>query len=269
LYDPATRAFTAVGDMKEPRAAQTTTLLPDGQVLVAGGYDVINVHGLTASAELFNPATGMFQPTASLLTGRYWHAAVSLPDGRVALLGGYDPHNEALRSVEIYDPNTGKFAAGGNLAIARGDLTASLLPDGRVLVVGGTLTDPTGNIVGARKEVEIYDPATGQSTITDVLTDARAYNVLAPLANGQFLVAGGTLINGTDWIPLGTAAIVDPKTGKLSPAPSMTAARSYTSGVALPDGRVLIVGGDGGTDGSSLNTAEVFVPGTASKGPQQ
>jgi hypothetical protein len=38
VFDPATRAFSPVSDMKQDRAAPTATLLPDGKVLVAGGW---------------------------------------------------------------------------------------------------------------------------------------------------------------------------------------------------------------------------------------
>jgi hypothetical protein len=263
LYDPATRAFTAVGDMNELRAAQSTTLLPNGQVLAAGGYDD-NTPGPTAGAELFNPVTGMFQPTGRLRTKRYRHSAVPLPDGRVLILGGFGATGQALRSVEIYDPATGQFVVQGNLVEARADLAATLLPDGRILVVGGKITNAQGQPDRARTSVEIFDPATGQSAITDSLIEGRDTPVAAPLPNGQVLVAGGALTAGNVWTPLSTAVMLDSNTGKASRTVSMTVARAYTSGVALPDGRVLIVGGDGGTDGSSLNTAEVFVPGTAS-----
>jgi hypothetical protein len=39
VYDPAAPTFTATGGMSVPRQGHTATLLPNGQVLIAGGFD--------------------------------------------------------------------------------------------------------------------------------------------------------------------------------------------------------------------------------------
>ena len=63
---------------------------------------------------------------------------------------------------------------------------------------------------------------------------------------------------------LATAAVIDPATGQVFPAASMSTRRAGVAGVALLDGRVLILGG-WGADGASLDTAEVYVPASAAK----
>jgi len=62
LYNPATNAWTATGSMTTGRESQTATLLPDGQVLMAGGtlYDHPStghpgVLQILSSAELYTP----------------------------------------------------------------------------------------------------------------------------------------------------------------------------------------------------------------------
>ena len=64
----------------------TATLLPNGQVLVAGGY---GNSGYLTSAELYNPATGTWTVTGSLNIARTWHTATLLPNGQVLVAGGY------------------------------------------------------------------------------------------------------------------------------------------------------------------------------------
>jgi hypothetical protein len=241
------------------RGGPSATRLPDGRVLIAAGF-TDDPWGPTTTTELFDPESGKSQTTGESKTPRYRHADVALPDGRVVLLGGYGHGNQALRSIEIYDPQAGTFTAHGELVEGRANLTAHLLPDGRILVVGGQFTDSSGNIIGARKSVEIYDPDTGQSTITDALAIDRGLHAAAALADGRILVAGGR--QG----PLGSqraADLVDPTTGKVSPTVPLSTPRASPAAVTLQDGRVLIIGGFL-TDGTTLNTAEVFVPAIAS-----
>jgi hypothetical protein len=84
--------------MAEPRTDFTATLLADGRVLVVGGLD----HGAnaTVSAEIYDPASGLFGPTAKTTVGRYSHVAVRLADGRVLVMSGADSPTTA----EIYWP---------------------------------------------------------------------------------------------------------------------------------------------------------------------
>jgi hypothetical protein len=67
------------------RAAHTATLLQNGRVLIAGGFNNTDV---LATAELFDPATGTFTPTGAMPTPRFSHTATLLPNGKVLVTGG-------------------------------------------------------------------------------------------------------------------------------------------------------------------------------------
>src|ERR1051325_2061414 len=82
------------------RDAHTATLLPNGQVLVAGGYNSSGF--LSATAELFDPATGRWTATGSMATARASHTATLLLNGQVLVAGG----DNAGVSAELYDPTT-------------------------------------------------------------------------------------------------------------------------------------------------------------------
>ena len=104
-------------------------------VLVAGGLDGNSI--ASASAELYDPATGTWTATASLKAARFAHTATLLPNGMVLVAGGSQGQAVPLGSAELYDPASGTWTNTGRLNTARFDHTATLLPNGMVLVAGG------------------------------------------------------------------------------------------------------------------------------------
>ncbi len=111
LYDPQSGAWSATQGMVAPRASHTATLLPDGGVLVAGGMtsaltSASGGHDPLASAELYDPASGTWSATASMVDSRSGSTATLLPDRRVLVAGG-GGNTGVLASAELYDPGSG------------------------------------------------------------------------------------------------------------------------------------------------------------------
>ncbi|MFY0522614.1 kelch repeat-containing protein [Archangium gephyra] len=86
--------------MALPRRYHSATLLPSGQVLVAGGFHEST--GILTSSEVYEPALGSWRAAGPLATGRYFHTATRLPDGRVLAAGGVSHGDQA--SAEVYTP---------------------------------------------------------------------------------------------------------------------------------------------------------------------
>ncbi len=165
------------GTLITPRFFHTATRLLDGRVLLAGGLDQFNV---TASCEIYDPATNTWMATGSLNVARERHGAVLLADGRVFAAGGYDGF--PTKTCEIYDPASGTWSftkamlnePGGNLV---------LLADGRVLAAGGSEQKAAN--------CELCDPSTGTWSVTGSLNIARGAFRATRLNDGRVFVVGG------------------------------------------------------------------------------
>src|SRR4029077_19252268 len=101
LYDPASRAWTPTGSLKNGRSQRTATLLPSGRVLVVGGE---NGGAPEGSAELFLTAKGFWSLASPLITARFAHTATLLASGKVLVVGGSAGPGSWLSSAELYDP---------------------------------------------------------------------------------------------------------------------------------------------------------------------
>jgi hypothetical protein len=115
LYDPGSGTFARTGDMTAPRVWHSSTLLPDGTALIAGGEtdgctgNFCGFAGSVASAEPYDPSTGIFSPTGDMAAAREGHTATLLKDGRVLLAGGVSYggigiFSGSLASAELYNP---------------------------------------------------------------------------------------------------------------------------------------------------------------------
>ena len=295
----STGTFAPTGSMTIARSLHSATLLPNGQVLVAGGTS--SAKGDLASAELYDPGTGTFRPAGTMTTARRLHSATLLPGGRVLIVGG-DVNGAALASAELFDPATGIFSATGSLLTARSGHAAILLATGNVLVVGGYGTraypevapaeiyDPisgtfraAGAYVGhggcdfcapavlmpdgtvlfpGQYPAQVYDPASDAFTPGGMMVSEQS--TAAALMNGQVLFAGGE-----DLGRLASAELYNPAAHTFNPTGSMTFRRVWHSLTLLPTGMVLAAGGE--TDAcagnscffaGSVASAELYDPST-------
>ena len=100
------------GSLKAARLFHTSTLLPNGKVLVAGGQ---GNSGITNGAELFDSATGTWANTGAMTTNRSVHTATLLLNGKVLIAGGFGAVNagNTLASTELFDPVTGTWTTTG------------------------------------------------------------------------------------------------------------------------------------------------------------
>jgi hypothetical protein len=198
-YNPASEKWMSTGSMRIARRGHTATRLADGRVLIAGGLTCCDQSGevFTSAAELYDPGTGVFQPTGSLLAARGFHAATLLADGRVLVTGGFvGPDESASPSAELYDPSTSQFTAAGAMQVGRIRPSAILLTDGRVLVLGGIRTGVANDIFEPKASAWIPGP-------NQAVAEAATVTLLR---NGKVLVFGGENAQG---FPSSTAMLFE------------------------------------------------------------
>lgn len=237
LYDPATGTWSPTGAMAQGRGSHTATLLPDGRVLVAGGYAVAADRSKTGnqlvSAELYDPATRTWSVTGSLAEARSDHTATLLPDGDVLVTGGSSDGPLALASAELYDPVAGTWSVTGRLAEARSGHRATLLPDGSVLVTGGCTYSLLPDAGAARllglASAELYDPIRGSWTALASMNEGRFGFAAVLLDDATVLVAGGFTANTES----ASAELYDLASGNSS-GPSLRAQPSISASLGVP-----------------------------------
>lgn len=251
----------APNTMRDGRWAPAFCLLPDGaSALVCGGYSY-DAGACVASADIFSERTRRFVPCrARLAYPRDFAAALPLPNGTVLVVGGYNTVLGSLRTAEVYHPQTDAFSLlPSSMSTPRELFTATPLTDGSILLAGGFNT----HAHVTQSSAEVFDPRAQTFTpCASRMSQDRFGQAAVRLADGRVLIVGGTHWRvGQPSVPLASAEIYDPSTRMFhATAGRMSTPRDRPTASLLPDGTVLIAGGQNGSDGP--RALEVFHPDT-------
>lgn len=242
FYSATTGTWSAGPSMSTARTDFEAVQLGNGKVLAIGGT---NGAGHT-TADLFNPATGLFSSGGSFgIAMDSGFAAVVLASGKVLVVGGCcggAPYNQATL---LYTPATNSWAFGPNLSTPRYSPTATVLPNGKVLVAGGLNSSGT-----TLSSTELYDPASNTFLPGPSMFDARWSGEAALMPDGRVLIVGGVGTSGflgaSEEYSQVSNSLLDHRTG-LPPRVDQTA-----NPVVTNDGRMLAAAGDGSLRSSQL-----------------
>ena len=163
---------------------QSTTLLPDGSVLILGGNAI--------SGFQFRASINGSVLSAGLQHVRAWHTATVVPDGTVHIFGGINATG-LVSDAEIFNSGTRTFSIAPEINFTpRAYHTATLLTDGTLLIVGGV--DKDGKTLD---QIELWDFQNKRpKSISARLNQARRGHTATLQADGTVRIEGGVLDNG-------------------------------------------------------------------------
>jgi galactose oxidase-like protein/concanavalin A-like lectin/glucanase superfamily protein/Big-like domain-containing protein/Kelch motif protein len=238
LFDATTRAWNRVADMNFPRWYPTATTLPDGRILAISGWIVPGQ--LADTPEVYDPARNVWTPLSGATRSNPMYSFMFvLPDGTV-LNAGPDPQTRRLdvaasRWIDVGD----SFISGHSAVMYRPGL----------VMKSGTHGDPDNRpaaVDGRTVVIDMTRPAPAWREVAP-MAFPRAYHNLTILPDGSVLATGG----GTTGAGENTGAAVreaelwNPETETWRTLAPMARPRLYHSGaLLLPDGRVLMAGGN-------------------------
>ncbi|HVZ70875.1 MAG TPA: hypothetical protein VHJ20_00755 [Polyangia bacterium] len=248
VYDAATGTFTATKmPMNVARVFPAATTLADGRVLIAGGMmqiqsyslGVVTYVGALADAELYDPATDTFTKTGNLVESRAFAQMVAVAGDALVLCG--EVQGTARTTIERYDVTTGLFTATTMPAGITGCLAGLNVP----LADGQLLLTTTPN------HAWLFDMAAKTFQIAADHPAATPGGTAALLPGGQDVLFLGNFSAG---MGVGKRAyrFHEPSRTFEFIEGEMSVERTNAMGVALPNGDVLVAGGNNDT------SAEIF-----------
>lgn len=279
MYDPQANVWTSLPNMNAGRWYPTSTILPNGDLLVMAGtrfaFDDINT-----LAQVLQVNSGTWRTLSTASFGPYpawpdlYPYSYVAPNGKIFLAG---PQKTA-RYLDT--AGTGTLTDVANSSLCYRDYGSSVMyHDGKVLVVGGNPRDdcdpsiPRPIFPSASAEVIDLNATTPAWRPVASMTAGRRHHNATILPDGKVLVTGGSSAPGHDDVTGGIffAELWDPTTELWTLLASHARYRGYHSNaLLLPDARVLVAGGghpnpDGG---SAENNAEIYSPPYLFKGPR-
>ncbi len=264
VWDPVTGQFTEINNNRHDMFCGGTAMLPDGRVVINGGRST------TRLSSIFDWRTRQWSALPGMNDPRWYNTTVALTDGSVFTVTGDGGSNTAERWTQVDGWARLTGIPWQNVVNQPGYVTrwhplVVVAPDGRLFHGGPT-----------RQMNWVTAEDNGSLTYAGIDVPGALYpkeGCFAMYDEGQILVAGGSSttssnsFESTTGTSTGAAFTIDLRSGSpvLSPAPSMQYARQFCNSVILPNGEVIVIGGNTGrkfNDTGSILTPEIWNPGT-------
>ncbi|WP_176560228.1 Kelch repeat-containing protein [Brevibacillus dissolubilis] len=197
IYDPATNKWTVIPSMSTKRSGAGLIELPDGRVLLAGGYgwkggSGFLGYGALQTAEIYDPKLNKWS-WASNLPAALDHINVNgsflLKNGKVVFIGSN------LKTPLIYDPAANTWKTGAAAKINRFSYDVAMLPDETIIKSGGFIPSTETSTEIYQNTVEKYNPATNTWTSLPNLPTVLESHSSVVLKDGRLMIIGGLYLD--------------------------------------------------------------------------
>ena len=268
-FDPATEQWTVLPELTAARWYPTLVHLASGELLAVGGGGLQNPVR-TATSEICDPRTMTWSPAGNIVIGNEVSPVVLLPNGEVLM---------THRPPQRFEPKTRTWRAAADFVQSNrtpdgdhADHQTVAMPDGAVVAIGYR---PYGSAPSSASIVEIYDPERNEWRLGPTFAPLRSRPSIVLLPDQRVLVLGGykeehdpTSTNA--WGYMAVADLFDTASESWRRLAPMSVAREYHAvPILIPDGRVVVIGGEGmpGVE-PDTNVIEVFEPPYLFRGPR-
>jgi len=216
--------------LAEARAGHAVALDSKGRVFAIGGLGGAAGNTILASVETRDPVTGLWTFVAPLPVPTMAHKAVTAPDGKIWVLGGFRDlmFTAPINEVHIYDPVADAWSPGPSMLTPRGLHGAVVDPEGRIYAIGGAYTNG---------EVEVFDPAVGEWRSLPPLTQHPQNIGAAAVDPCGFIYVFG----GYPYTP--AVERYDPRDRVWDSADFLSTSRSNMGAATIRDGTIYVIGG--------------------------
>ena len=270
IFDPATETFLEVDNNFHDMFCAGVSTLENGTIIASGG----NPSDRRTSA--FNPATLSFSPRANMIDLRWYSVNATLPDDTVFASFALDAGNR----TELYNPRSNTWAPRANANVQtqvneQNTINGAFNPTNALPLewLSHIQVTPQGDVLqaGPTPTWHRYDPLGGAPSVVlgqPIGDTARSYGNAVTYDAGKILLVGGADPRLDPPTSTGFAYRIDVN----GPAPVVerTAAMNYPRAlqntVTLPDGELLVVGGNRVArqfdDTDSNMAAEIYDPET-------
>ncbi|MBL0141429.1 MAG: VCBS repeat-containing protein [Betaproteobacteria bacterium] len=240
-FNPGTRTWSPIASLATARSEHTSMLSTANLLTVIGGN---GTSGPTGTVEVLNLASGAWASANPLVYARAQHSAALLPSGDIVVIGGVGPGGDSIAlAPEKIDPTAGLWAPAGPAGVARSGHTSTLLPWGRVVITGGLGAGTT-----ALATVEQASYSNGQWASPASMAMAWASRghaaVLTESGSSVMIIGGYAQTTPGVWAANRNCTAFDPVANTGTGPNMMISPRLHHTATRLPNGWVLVVGGE-------------------------
>ena len=250
LFDPSSESWAMGDESTYGRWYPTLTTLADGRVLATSGRIQKSPVIIATIPEIYDPELDLWTelPSASLNLSLY-PPMYLLPNGLVL-----NPATSGTTRTLDVSTQSWQFVATSNFANSQG--SSAMYRPGQVMKLGG------GSIGTAFAELIDMTQATPSWRVVDAMEFPRRRPDLVILPDGSLLAIGGSIEGqSSPECAMHAAEVWDPGTELWTTWASMARPRIYHStALLLPDGRLLVAGGENSHVSGGERNYEIFSP---------